>query len=73
VRALGDKFTPETYRAVLEVAPIVTIKRMRDDWKQLGDQRFPGRRQTVDTDPRETGKNTPTKREPVVPASAYQG
>ncbi len=99
VRALGEDFRREAYEALLERAPITTIKQMRDDWKQQGDARFPaprvltdgkgnplrdqtGRvitttRQTNDTDPRETGKrdnaNAPAKRQPVVPASAYQG
>lgn len=46
VRAHGEGFDQDTYQVLLESAPLSTIKRMRDDWGQLAQQRFPGGRQT---------------------------
>lgn len=59
VRAV-DGFTEETYKAMLTAAPIATIKRMRDDWKGIGDKRFPGGRKTVDEVDETTNRQTPT-------------
>ncbi len=50
VRALGSAFETETYRTMLTAAPLKTIKRMRDDWRVVGDARLPGGRATVDDD-----------------------
>lgn len=47
-RALGEAFAEETYRGLLEAAPVETVKRMRDDWKAVGDKQFPGGRVTRD-------------------------
>jgi hypothetical protein len=49
VRAQGEGFAADTYRSLLETAPLATVKRFRDDWKALGDQVFRGGRQTTDT------------------------
>lgn len=67
VRAYGDDFAEETYRPVLEAAPLSTVKRMRDDWQKQGDARLPKGRQTVDETPR---AQRPTQRQ--VPDAAYQ-
>lgn len=48
VRAYGDRFAADTYRPLLEAAPLATVKRMRDDWRAVGDQLFKGGRLTVD-------------------------
>lgn len=48
VRAYGDRFEAETYRPLLEAAPLATVKRMRDDWRAVGEQLFKGGRLTVD-------------------------
>jgi hypothetical protein len=47
-RAHGTEFAEETYRGLLGSASLETVKRMRDDWKAVGDKQFPGGRQTVD-------------------------
>lgn len=55
VRAYGDAFAVELYRNVLETAPLATVKRMRDDWRTVGDRLFQGGRQTTDkSEPAET-------------------
>lgn len=66
VRAQGKDFDSPTYEAMLKTAPLATIKRMRDDWKRIGDSRFPGGRQTVDEG--QTGEGTPVQ---LVPDSFY--
>ncbi len=48
VRALGDAFAEETYRGLLESAPLATIKRMRDDWQATARVRLPGGRLSND-------------------------
>ncbi len=50
VRAHGEKFAQEAYRGLLEASGIEVIKRMRDDWRAIGDKQFPGGRETVDGD-----------------------
>lgn len=67
VRALGSGFSEETYRGILAAAPLDTIKRMRDDWKAVGDARFPGGRVTVDA---AEPAPAPTYE---VPAAAFRG
>jgi hypothetical protein len=49
VRAQGEGFAADTYRSLLETAPLATVKRFRDDWRVLGDKVFQGGRQTKDT------------------------
>lgn len=69
VRALGESFATETYRAMLSAAPLETIKRMRSDWKSVADQKFPAGRQTVDS------PETPEPQEPTpsrAPAAAFR-
>lgn len=69
-RALGSVFAEETYRSVLEAAPLATIKRMRDDWRTIGDARLPGERLTIDGVP-EPAPSAPAA--PAVPDAAYRG
>lgn len=41
VRAYGNEFASETYRTILEGLPDMgSVKRMRDDWKRLADERL---------------------------------
>lgn len=42
VRAHGEAFAQETYRAVLAGAPLATIKQMTADWRAAGDRFFQG-------------------------------
>jgi hypothetical protein len=67
VRAYGEDFAEETYRGVLESAPLETVKRMRADWARTAESRFAGRRQTVDEE-EEAGA---TEERQVVPDAAY--
>lgn len=70
VRAQGQGFDEETYKAMLTNAPLATIKRMRGDWQKIGDERLQGGRQSFD------GDQTPQPAARVVshiPATAYQG
>lgn len=69
VRAYGQGFASDTYRAVLEAAPLATVKRMRDDWRTMGDKLFAGGRQTQDhAEPEEKpGKKNGT------PDAAFRG
>jgi len=48
VRAVGETFAAETYRGLLETAPLATIKRMRDDWAATAAKSFQGGRATQD-------------------------
>jgi hypothetical protein len=49
VRAYGPTFAQDTYRGILEAGPIATIRRLRDDWRTIGDKLFQPGRQTVET------------------------
>jgi len=63
VRAQGERFPAETYRALLERAGLDHIKQVRDTLKEAGDKRLPGGRQTIDShDPPEA---TPRKKRPA--------
>lgn len=53
VRAYGNDFDSETYEEQLRSAPLKVIKRMRDDWRSIGNNRFTGGRQTTDADEQE--------------------
>ncbi|MGN6814410.1 MAG: hypothetical protein ACTHMP_26385, partial [Thermomicrobiales bacterium] len=73
VRALGEGFAAETYKGMLETAPLETIKRMRDDWRAVGDKRFPGGRQTTEGEPAPQENVTPLPTRRKRPARAYSG
>ena len=40
VRAHGDGFAADTYRSLLDTMPLEHVKRMRDDWRAIGDRHF---------------------------------
>lgn len=69
VRAQGKDFDKPTYEGLLTNSPIATIKRMRDDWKKVGDERFKGGRASVDEDQTTDKKQAPQPS--LVPAGAY--
>lgn len=69
VRAQGKDFDKPTYEGVLTNAPIAVIKRMRDDWKSVGDQRLPGGRTSTDSGDDGQTINSVS----LVPDSAYGG
>jgi len=48
VRAYGEEFDEETYRNLLEAAPLTTVKRMRNDWAKSAETRFVSGRQSGD-------------------------
>lgn len=68
-RAHGEAFTPDPYLAILEAAPIETIKRMHNDWAAIGDKQFPGGRSTVDDDEQ---AREPQAAQNGVPDAAYK-
>lgn len=73
VRANGEDFAEESYRGILERADIATIKRMRDDWKRLGDKRFPGGAGSVPDDETPDKTRAQADRAPaLVPDEAYR-
>lgn len=73
VRAVGAKgFAQETYKGLLESAPLAAIKRMRDDWKAQGDKLFAGGRQSVDDGAAQQQQTTGQQEMPVPPA-AFRG
>jgi len=66
VRAMGEAFPEETYRAMLTNAPLEHIRQVRDTFAAQGDARFPGGRQTRDLEEKEE-----TPKRDAVPAAAY--
>lgn len=58
VRAQGKDFDADTYKAILESAPLATIKRMRDDWQRIGNAKFPGGRTTTNEGEPAPGANS---------------
>jgi len=70
VRAMGEKFSKETYDAVLRTSPLAVIKKIKEDWAAVGNSRFQGGRHTVDNS-EAPGANGDTKR-PYVPATAHK-
>ena len=64
-RAMGAEFAEETYRGLLEAAPLETVQRMASDWKAIGDRQFPGGRLT-----RDEGEPTPAADRLAAPPSA---
>jgi hypothetical protein len=63
IRAFGDDFAEETYRAQLATAPLAFVQRMKADWLKFGDGRFAGGPATRDAEPQE---------EPVVSDNRHQ-
>lgn len=75
VRAHGEKFAQEAYRGLLEASGIEVIKRMRDDWRAIGDKQFPGGRETVDGDENqqpEADQSKKSGRGVELPAAAHK-
>ncbi len=71
VRAYGEGFAVELYRSVLEAAPLATVKRMRDDWRAIGDRLLQGGRLTQDrAEP--AGSSAPAKKNGT-PDAAFLG
>jgi hypothetical protein len=66
VRAMGEAFPEETYRAMLTGAPLEHIRQVCDTFAAQGDARFPGGRQTQDAP--KTDDKEPQR---VTPAAAY--
>ncbi|KPV54850.1 hypothetical protein SE17_01160 [Kouleothrix aurantiaca] len=75
VRAYGADWKPEIYKPVLEAAgiPIATIRQMRNDWKQLGDKRYPAGTQTntAASDEPAGDKSKPAATVGTVPNAVY--
>jgi hypothetical protein len=69
VRAMGEAFPEETYRAMLAGAPLEHVRQVRDTFSAQAAVRFPGGRQTRDLEGEED-KDKATKRA-TVPAAAY--
>ena len=65
VRAMGEAFPEETYRAMLVNAPLEHVRQVRDTFAAQAAERFPGGRQT-----RDAQREEKTER-PDVPAAAY--
>lgn len=65
VRAMSASFPEETYRAMLENAPLEHIRKVKETFAAQAAERFPGGRQTRD----ETSNGKKPK--PEVPAAAY--
>lgn len=66
VRAMGEAFPEETYRAMLENAPLEHVRQVRDTFAEQAKARFPGGRQTSDLN----GNDAQPGRS-VTPAAAY--
>lgn len=68
VRAFGKEFDEPTYRSSFEKADVGFIKRMRDDWKSMGDRNFPSGRQTDEGEEENPQRQTAVS---VLPDAAY--
>jgi len=69
VRAHGNEFDAESYTAILNSAPLVTVKRMRDDWKKTANKVLPAGRASLDEEtnpPKE-----PVTKKSYIPDAAY--
>lgn len=66
VRAMGEAFPEETYRAMLAGAPLEHIRQVRDTFAEQARARFPGGRQTRDVNEKD---GAPAR--PATPAAAY--
>lgn len=56
VRCQGEKFNQDSYRAILETAPLTTVRQMHDDWKEIADKVLPAGRRTANDEDRQQGK-----------------
>jgi hypothetical protein len=65
-RAMGAAFAREVYAGMLATLDLAVITRMRDDWREIGDARFAGGRQTEDA-----GDDPPPTRAHETPDAAY--
>jgi hypothetical protein len=63
VRAMGTQFNVDLYRGLLVNATIPQLRRMRDDWRVMGDNQFAG-------GPVVRASNEPPKPAPAQPAAA---
>ncbi len=68
VRAYGNDFAKDTYKSVLERSDLEAVKRMRDDWKLIGDRELTGGRKTVDTEEVKPAAAKPSR----IPASSHR-
>ena len=66
VRAMGEAFPEETYRAMLSNAPLEHIRKVEETFAKQAVERFPGGRQT-----RDKGEEGSKAQKPVVPPAAY--
>ena len=48
VRAFGETFDTDAYKALLSGVSLDIVKRMNADWRKVGDQLFEGGRKTID-------------------------
>ena len=66
-RGMGKQFSPDLYRTLLDNATVPQIKALRDQWRTMGDARFPGGSLVREG-------NDPPKPEPVsdLAAQAYK-
>lgn len=71
VRALGNDFRQDDYKRLLESAPLETIKRFRDDWKKVADDKLSGGRKTTDGKADGEAPNGVVEFKP--PASVHRG
>jgi hypothetical protein len=68
VRALGENFSEQTYRSILERAEVGQIKEIRDNFERQATLRFPGGRHTVNDEQPDTTNGQPRR----APAAAYK-
>jgi len=69
IRSKGNSFDKEMYVGLLENAPIATIARLRDQWRDEANLQFPvGRRSAEETE----AKTEKVKAKDLVPDEAYQ-
>lgn len=66
VRAFGQDFNQEQYKALLERSGLNEIKLMTNDWRGIAAKRWPAGRQSNDA-----SETTPQERPSLVPDSAY--
>jgi hypothetical protein len=66
VRAMGEAFPEETYRAMLGTAPLEHIRQVRDTFAEQAAARFPGGRQT-----RDKVDEGSKQQKRAIPAAAY--
>jgi hypothetical protein len=67
VRAMGDAFPTETYKGIMERAGIEEIKELKANFTRQAALRFPGGRQTTDTE-----EQTPPPDRRKTPAAAHR-